>query len=586
MQDSRTVARSRLFPNVRFYPGAIALVIAAMIGVCGCGGSSAPSPSAAAPTPTPSPAISVAVTPNSVTVLPGTTQSFAAKVTGTTNTAVTWSVQETSGGAIDSTGLYTAPQNSSGTFHVVATSQANSAARGMAAVAIQLSQLAIFPPTVSLPPGGAQSFTASAVGFANNSVTWTVQEKGGGVINGAGFYTAPSAVGFYHVIVTSVEDTTVTASTEITVTTSPSGFIPTGSLHRARGFHTATLLPDGRVLVAGGANKASDPHCIGGIAAAELYDASENFTPTGALSAPRYAHSAVLLQNGKVLVAGGFGDTSDCQDVGVQAQNTAELYDAVTGSFSKTGNMSISRGEHTATVLMNGEVLVAGGGDYGAGGTGSATAELYDQSTGAFTPTGSMTVARFRHTATLLQNEKVLVTGGVPMDSSSPTATAEVYDPASGTFSATGSMTTAREEHTATLLADGKVLIVGGESPVAGNSSLQPVVTAEVYDPSTGLFSPTGSMAAARNLHTATLLPSGHVLIVGGGNDSSTAEIYDPTTGSFKIAGGMEVGRSGHSATSLSTDIVGGVVLVVGGGSSVPLASAELFYEDGNFWDY
>jgi hypothetical protein len=585
MQNSRTLRRSMSFTNVRCHPGATTLVIATVIGIWGCGGSSAPSSSSTL-TPTPSPVISVTVTPNPATVLRGATQSFAATVTGTTITAVIWSVQENLGGTIDSTGLYTAPQGLDGTFHVVATSQANSAVKGFAAVAVQLSQLAISPVTVSLPPSGAQTFTASAVGLANNSVTWTVQEKGGGVINGAGFYTAPSAVGFYHVIATSVEDTTVTASTEITVTTSSSGFTPTGSLQQARGFHTATLLPDGRVLVAGGANKASDPHCIGGIASAELYDASGSFAPTGTLNAPRYAHTAALLQNGKVLVAGGFGDTTDCQDVGVQAQNTAELYDPVTGSFIKTGNMGISRGEHTATVLTNGKVLIAGGGDQGSGGTGSASAELYDQSTGAFIPTGSMTVARFRHTATLLKNGKVLVVGGVPVDSSNPTATAEVYDPTTGSFTVTGSMTTAREEHTATLLANGKVLIVGGESPVTGSSDLQATATAEVYDPSTDSFSITGSMTEGRNSHTATILPSGHVLIAGGGDDNSTAELYDPTTSSFEITGGMEIGRSRQSATSLSTDIVGGVVLVVGGGSSVPLATAELFYEDGNFWDY
>jgi hypothetical protein len=180
----------------------------------------------------------------------------------------------------------------------------------------------------------------------------------------------------------------------------------------------------------------------------------------------------------------------------------------------------------------------------------------------------------------------VLITGGTSLDSSNPTATAEVYDPATGTFTVTGGMTTAREEHTATLLADGKVLIVGGESPVTGSSDLQPTATAEVYDPSTGSFSTTGSMAAARNSHTATLLPSGNVLIAGGGDDNSTAELYVPTTNSFTTTGGMEIGRSGHTATLLSTDIVGGVVLVVGGGSFVPIATAELFFEDGNFWDY
>ena len=114
-------------------------------------------------------------------------------------------------------------------------------------------------------------------------------------------------------------------------------------------------------------------------------------------------------------MVGGFGNTSDCQGVGAQAQNTAELYNPGTNSFSMTGNMSFPRGGHTATLLANGTVLIAGGGDQGVGGKGSATAELYDPSTGAFTQTGSMTVARFRHTATLLKDGRVLIVGGVPL---------------------------------------------------------------------------------------------------------------------------------------------------------------------------
>jgi hypothetical protein len=334
--------------------------------------------------------------------------------------------------------------------------------------------------------------------------------------------------------------------------------------------------------VAGGANRASDSHCIGGIVSAELYDpAAVSFAPTGALTAPRYAHTATLLQNGTVLVAGGFGDTSNCQDVGVQAQNTAELYDPATGSFTKTGNMGTPRGGHTATLLMNGSVLVAGGGDQGGGGTGSASAELYDSSTGAFTQTGSMAVARLGHTATLLNNGKVLIVGGVPTSSSNPTSTAELYDPGTGRFTVTGSMTTAREEHTATLLADGKVLIVGGESAVTGSSDLRATATAEVFDPSTGLFSATESTTEARNSQTATLLRSGDVLIAGGGDDNSTAELYDPTTNSFSITGGMQVGRSGHSATLLPN----GGVLVVGGGSFVPVTTSEL-YQEKSVFDY
>jgi Big-like domain-containing protein/galactose oxidase-like protein len=567
----------------RVWPG-FALVVVATVTASGCGGGSPAAPTP--PTPSIVEAVTVTVTPNSSTLLRGQTQLFAATVTGTTNSAVTWSVQESSGGTIDSTGLYTAPQNATGTFHVVATSHASSTAQGVAAVAVQLSEVVISPAQVALAPGGTQIFTAPVAGFANTQVTWTVQEAGGGLINGAGLYTAPKTEGFYHVIATSVEDTAASASAVVSVTTSSVSFFPTGSLHQARGFHTATLLNDGTVLVAGGANKASDPQCIGGIVSAEVYDANAvGSTPTGSLNAPRYAHTATLLKNGNVLVVGGFGNTSECQGVGAQAQNTAELYDPGKNAFSMTGSMSFPRGGHTATPLTDGRVLIAGGGDQGVGGTGSATAELYDPDSGAFTQSGSMTVARFRHTATLLPDGRVLITGGVPADSSVPTSTAELYDPATGAFTATGSMTTAREQHTATLLNNGKVLITGGQSPITRSSSLQLTAAAEIYDPSSGSFAPTGSMTEARNSHTATLLTDGTVLIAGGGNNSATAELYNVTTGSFTATGSMEFGRAGHTANALSLPYGIYTVLVVGGGSSDPIATAEV-YAYGSVWDY
>jgi len=585
VQKLRTLDRSGSFTNVRFHPSAIALVIAAVTGVWGCGGGSTYSSLPTPPTPPPAPLVTVTVSPNTATLLLGATQSFAATVTGTTNTTVTWSVQESFGGTIDSTGLYTAPQNATGTFYVVATSQANRADMGIAAVAVQQSQLTISPVQVALAPGGTQTFTVGVAGLANTAVTWAIQETGGGVITGAGVYTAPTADGFYHAIATSVQDTTISARATISVTPALISFFPTGSLQVARGFHTATVLNNGEVLVVGGANKATDPQCIGGIVSAELYDAfAVASTLTGALNSPRYAHTATLLPNGNVLVVGGFGDTSDCQGVGAQAQNTAELYDPGEGSFSMTGTMSIPRGGHTATLLKDGKVLIVGGGDQGVGGTASATAELYDPSTGAFTPTGSMAVARFRHTATLLNNGKVLIVGGVPADLSIPTSTAELYDPGTGSFTLTGSMSTAREEHTATLLTNGKTLITGGDSPVMGSSDLQLTATAEVYDPSTGLFSPTGSMTEARNLHTATALMDGTVLIAGGGNNSATAEIYTPSTGSFTQTGGMEFGRAGHTATALLEPDGIFSVLVTGGGSFNPIATAET-YSYGDVWD-
>ena len=572
MQYSRTLKRSRSFSNVRFHLRAIALVIAAVIGVWGCGGGSTSPPTS--PLPPSAPLISVTVTPNTVTLLPGTTQSFAAAVTGTTNNAVTWSVEESSGGTINSTGLYKA--DSTGTFHVVATSQANPASMGIATVAVQMSQITISPAAVTLPPDGTQTFTAAVAGFANTSVTWTIQETGGGLINGAGFYTAPTAGGFYHVVATSIEKTTVTASSIVTVTTSSSRFTPTGSLHEARGLHTATLLPDNQVLVAYGSNSSAYTDATGyvGLSSIEVYDPSKGtFTEiVGDSGAGIFGHTATLLPNGQVLLAGGF--VNSVWDYGPSASsNGASLYDSATGEFSGTGNMTASRGSHTATLLANGKVLIAGGADQDLTGTGSASAELYDPRTGTFTQTGSMAVGRFLHTATQLQDGRVLIAGGVLTSAADPLATAEVYDPATGIFTMTGAMATAREQHTATLLADGRVLIVGGTTSTGTGDLRHPTATVEVYDPSTGSFSVTGSMAEARTFHTATLLPSGKVLVAGGGDENSTAEIYDPATGSFSITGGMEIGRSGHTATLLPN----GSVLVAGGGIFAGLASAELY---------
>ena len=484
-------------------------------------------------------------------------------------------MEESSGGMIDSAGLYTPPQSGAGTFHVIATSQANSGAAAVAVVIVPMAQITIAPVAVTLRPSGTQTFAATVSGLTNTAVNFTIQESGGGLINSAGLYTAPSAGGLYHVVATSSEETTITASAAVTVTTSSSGFTPTGNLTEARGLHTATLLPDNKVLVAYGSNSSSYTGATGyvGLSSIEVYDpGTGTFTEiVGEDGAGIYGHTSTLLPNGKVLLAGGFvnsvWDYSDST-----SYNAANLYDSATGVLSGTGNMTASRGGHTATLLASGKVLIAGGSDQDLTGTGLASAELYDPSTGTFTQTGSMAVGRFLHTATLLPNGKVLIVGGVLTSLTGPVATAEIYDPATGTFTVTGAMATARQQHTATLLADGRVLIAGGATST-GPGDLQATATVEVYDPAAGSFSVTGSMAEARTYHTATLLPSGKVLVAGGGNENSTAEVYDPATGSFSITGGMEIGRSGHTATLLPN----GSVLVAGGGIFAGLASAELY---------
>jgi len=178
------------------------------------------------------------------------------------------------------------------------------------------------------------------------------------------------------------------------------------------------------------------------------------FQLKGALIRARAGHTATMLENGKVLVAGGFNRRSD-----PSALASAELYDPATGTWTNTGQLATGRYGHTATLLPNGMVLVAGGLD--STGLPSASVELYDVATGAWTATGSLINVRELHTATLLPNGKVLVVGG--RGTSGVLATAELYDPPTGAWAAAGShLNNAHQSHTATLLADGSVLVAAG----------------------------------------------------------------------------------------------------------------------------
>ena len=291
--------------------------------------------------------------------------------------------------------------------------------------------------------------------------------------------------------------------------------IPPGVPNTTREFHTAALLPNGKVLFTGGFGS-------GGVTnSAELYDpATTQWTNTGALHTAREYHTATMLPNGKVLVAGGYD--------GSAALSSAELYDPISGIWTKTGILNFARAHHTATLLTNGQVLVVGG-------TGSGNvphAELYDPSTGMWTVTGALNIPRAHHTATLLTNGQVLVVGG--LGNGGVTNGAELFNPAAGTWTKTGSLNTGREYHTATLLTNGLVLVAGGVEQNSNN-----LTSAELYNPASGTWTITTTMATARNTHSATLLPNGQVLVVGGIGDSgylSSEELFTPSSQKWTTA--------------------------------------------------
>jgi hypothetical protein len=340
-------------------------------------------------------------------------------------------------------------------------------------------------------------------------------------------------------------------------TATPFGWEFTGSLHNARTSHTATLLLDGRVLVAGGVDATSY------LASAEIYDpAIGAWTLTGSLNTARSGHRATRLADGRVLVIGGYNSTS-----GFLA--SAEIYDPATGTWTTNGNLSTGRSNgFTATLLHNGIVLVAGGGAAHLLGN----AELYNPETGMSTIAGGF--RRAAHTATLLTDGRVLLAGGkIP---EIWLATARLYNPVTRIFDHTGDLNTERANHTATLLPDGRVLVAGGFH-FPGFA----IGRAELYDPATGTWADTRRLKVRRFDHTATLLADGTVLVAGGVNYDpisqtlASAEFYQPANEHWTPTGSLNNARYNHTATLLAN----GQVLVAGGasGSTVVYASAELY---------
>ena len=345
----------------------------------------------------------------------------------------------------------------------------------------------------------------------------------------------------------------------------------------AAGCGSMSVLPDGRVLFLemGVKGRVYDP-------------ATGQTTAVGAMQTPRVMSSWTALQDGRVLVAGGGGADNTVLD-------TAELFDPATMTSAATGSMTTGRALQSATLLADGRVLVAGGGILDTTGTGTGTsfdsAELYDPATGTFTATGSMTTGRILHVATRLADGRVLIVGGAA------TPSAEIYDPATGAFSAVAAPPDERLFSTSVLLGDGRVMEVGGVfgagDPTAVDQTAKPIATALLYDPATDTWTPTGDLGVPRLNASAVALPDGRVLIAGGSQElvsvsgapagALVAELYDPTTGTFTPTGSLHKTHGGFAVL-----LGDGRVLIAGAESESQNASdlgKNPIFTSGEIWD-
>lgn len=395
-------------------------------------------------------------------------------------------------------------------------------------------QIMTFTITATAGPNGSISPAGATTVNYGTSPTYTITPDPGYqvanvIVDGANM----GAITTYTILAVA-EDHTLSAT-----------FILAGPSIVGRSGHSATLLADGKTLVAGGSSP--EPSSSTALRSSLLYDgATQSWSPSGSLGQGRTDHSATRLQDGTVLVAGGIQ--------GSTWLSSAEVYDPAAASWTPAGSLGQARSGHSATLLPDGRVLVAGGLD--AAGPLS-TAEIYDPATRRWTPADGLATARSGHSATLLADGTVLVAGGLAAGGA--VLPSERYNPGTGAWTVTtGGLAEARSGHTATLLADGTLLVAGGTGHAGALSS------AERFDPGTGTWAPTGGMASSRTGHQATLLPNGTVLVSGGKGGTTvllTTEVYDPASGAWNLAEPLQTARSGHTAT-LQPD--GSVLLAFG----------------------
>jgi WD40 repeat protein len=415
----------------------------------------------------------------------------------------------------------------------------------------------VSPTTSALATDGSQTLNATVTGSSNTGVTWNIQEgAAGGSISAAGVYTAPPVVangtGTFHIVATSQADPTKTASATLTVTAPTlAAWSALPAMGQPRYGHTATVLPDGRVLIAGGAG---DTPQAPATATAEIFNpATGTFAPTGSMTTIRAFHTAVLLPNGKVLISGG-----GINGFNPGTKKSQELYDPATGTFTATGDMVSARSYHASVLLPNGKVLHVGA-------AGNA-AELYDPATGQCASTGAMTQARWSSwaNAVLLAGGKVLVVGGTDVvNGGQPTPIGDLYDPASGTFTATGALKANRDLTQLQALPDGKAVVLNG-SIYVGNQGTSSK-TAEVFDPATGQFTTnSGTQARAGFFWCPSVLRADGVPMLGSGSSPTLMDTFSATLSAYAPAPTLPTGVPYFAAM---VRLKGGKILLCGGGA-------------------
>jgi hypothetical protein len=349
-------------------------------------------------------------------------------------------------------------------------------------------------------------------------------------------------------------------------------WVSTGSMAASRYYHTATRLQDGAVLVAGGYNSSNS------LASAERFDpATGLWSPAGSMSVARAAHTATLLPNGRVLVAGGINFPGNA------VTNTTEIYDPASNTWSAGPPLPIGvRAFHSAVALNSGEVMVVAGVRGYPDCTYRNTAEIYNPVTNSWHATGSLGLARTAASTALLNDGRVLLAGGPANNCPTPNNAvneAEIYDPATGLWSVLPNLSINRSHNFIATMPDGRVLLAGGRTVGASVTA-----TTDVFNPATSSFSPTAPLSIARGTSGGTgdngatvVLQDGRVLVAGGHNDVtvfSTVELFDPSTSTWSATGSLLTARTHNTITSLGN----GHVLVVGGAvGAAPLASAEVY---------